>query len=1337
MVIPISDPASQFILSIAANLATDLLKAGYGWLRDKAIGNEEQRALQDVWLTAFITTLEILAETKDGEQLKSIAKQLDEFIKDEGTADLLLEQTLEQIPLDPLILRKRYRQCFPQPDVDFDFDNTIMILSDATLTALDEQARKQNSPLFNRLMVARHPRPPSGRQLVREPEITPIHIPFSTYSRQIKAFIKLYLGTPEQPVPFGGRTEELQALDDWLLGQHQPPNALIVAPGGSGKSALMVRWLDSVQRRDLGHVVFVPVSIRYSTASRLAFFSSLAAGLAAAHNDPAVAQQPGIDPRDVCIHLLERKYPASKPLLVVLDGLDEATGWELDQYFFPEQPSPHLRILVTARSVESKKTDRGWRKQLGWESPELARSISLKFLTRQGIAQVLAEMGDPLAGLAPKKDEIIDVLYHLSDQGDPLLVGLYVLRLREEGEAAGNLSKSDLEAMEPGLEGYFKLWAADLYKLWGDQPDIPKSIQHLFNLLAVALGPLLRKDIDALTEPADQVGWQSIDSGLAQIRRWIVGDGEADGYVFQHPRLTEYFHDRMYEWEHPTYEQRFIKYGERILGDLENGSRQPKNAPAYVLQYYAEHLEQVKAEPGAYYALICKGWLKAWYELERAYSGFLSDARRAWQLADQLFSEGKEISRSFGIQLRCALAQSSVTALSSNIPPELLASAFQIEILTATQVLVYVSTISNDGQKAEALMVIAPFLEAQIEAALKAALSIGDEYYRARAVIGLAPHLPVSLMPQALEAALAIGDEYYRARALSRLAPHLPEALMPQALEAALAIGKEYDRAEALSGLAPHLPEALMPQALEAALAIGDEYARAEALSGLAPHLPEALMPQALEAALGAALGAALAIGKEYARARALSGLAPHLPEALMPQALEAALEAALATEYEGDRGRALSGLAPHLPEALMPQALEAALAIGDEDDRERALSGLAPHLPEALLPQALEAAQAIGKEYARARALSGLAPHLPEALMPQALEAALAIGKEYDRAEALSGLAPHLPDALKPKALEAALAIGDEYARARALSGLAPHLPDALKPKALEAALEAALAIGDEYARAEALSGLAPHLPDALKPKALEAALGAALAIGKEYARARALSGLAPHLPNSLKPKALEAALEAAQAIGDEYARARALSGLAPHLPEALMPQALEAALEAVLAIGDEYAQAEALSGLAPHLPVSLMPQALELALAIGKEYARAETLSGLAPHLPEALMPQALEAALGAALAIGDEYYRARALSGLAPHLPEALMPQALEAALEAALEIGDEYDRERALSGLALHLPEALMPQALEAALAIGNEYARAEALSGLAPHLPEAIDASGAGGSAGDW
>ena len=72
--------------------------------------------------------------------------------------------------------------------------------------------------------------------------------------------------------------------------------------------------------------------------------------------------------------------------------------------------------------------------------------------------------------------------------------------------------------------------------------------------------------------------------------------------------------------------------------------------------------------------------------------------------------------------------------------------------------------------------------------------------YRAGALIGLVPHLPVDLLPQALAAAQAIGDEGNGTEALTGLAPHLPEPSKGQACQQALAaaqnIGDERTRAE-------------------------------------------------------------------------------------------------------------------------------------------------------------------------------------------------------------------------------------------------------------------------------------------------------------------------------------------------------------------------------------------------------------------------------------------------------------------------------------------------------------------------------------------------------------
>jgi len=695
-------------------------------------------------------------------------------------------------------------------------------------------------------------------------------------------------------------------------------------------------------------------------------------------------------------------------------------------------------------------------------------------------------------------------------------------------------------------------------------------------------------------------------------------------------------------------------------------------------------------------------------------ANFVKDISRAWAIAEANLTANR--TESISLQCRYALIFTSLNSLADNISPELMAALLEKEIWKPAQALAYVRQNKHSYSQAKGLEKIIKYLPSSSLSpeVLDAAIAIGDERNRARALVGLAPHLSQSLLSEALDAARAIGDELHRARVLVGLAPHLPQSLLSEALDATRAIGDELNRAQTLVELAPHLPEVL-PKALDAARAIGDEFNRAKALVELAPHLPEVL-PEALDAAR--------AIGDEFNRAKALMGLTPHSPEVLpealdaaraiedefyraialqlaphLPEVLLEALDAARAIGNEFYRAIALQGLASHLPKVL-PEALEAARAIRNESNRAIALQGLATYLPE-VLSEALDTARAIGDEFNRAIALVELAPHLPEVL-PEALDAARAIRNERYRADALQKLAPHLPEVL-PEALDAARNIGDENYLAIALQELAPHLPEALPE-----ALEAARAIRNESNRAIALVGLATHLPEAL-PEALEAAR----AIRNESNRAIALLGLATHLP-----EVLPEALDAARAIEDEFNRAYTLQQLAPHLPEVL-PEALEAAR----AIGDESNRAYTLQQLAPYLP-EVLPEALDAARNIGDEYYRAYTLQQLAPHLPEVL-PEALEAAR----AIKDELHRVKALQGLAPYLPEVLSE-----ALEAARTIGDEYHRVKALKGLAPYLPEVL-PEALEAARNIGDEANRAIALQELAPNLPqsllpEALEAVGA-------
>ncbi len=1075
------------------------------------------------------------------------------------------------------------------------------------------------------------------------------------YRTGVNNFLVEYLGTARYTVPFGGREADLARLDLWLDDPASPPYLLLSAPAGRGKSALLARWNRRLLTRGDLAVAFFPVSIRYNTNLASVVFATLTARLASLHNVPLPE---GTEPpvgiwRGLFGDYISRPLPGGRRLLLIVDGVDEAAGWEPGHDLFPFDPPPGLRVVLSARSRGG--DGDAWLEMLGWKGrPDLARSLGLERLTVEGVADVLSNMGSPLDLLAERVD-IVGQLHRLSE-GDPLLVRLYVDDLRKSGEAAARLQPKDLDKIPPGLDGYFRRWWDDQQRLWGErEPLLRPAVQALLNLLACALGPLSREDVLQLAPPKVELSTWTLGEALRPLNRLVIGDGKDQGFAFSHPRLRDYFYEEMAPTERQAMEGRFLSWGETTLKELNEGKRTPEQASPYLMQYYGTHLEQYysahlersKSGVEAFLALVSDGWRRAWEALDvGAYAGFLNDVDRAWRAAegaDRASLQAGALAPYIGAEARCALCRASINSLARNVPSALLKALVEHGTWTPARGLVYARLTTVASQGAESLTVLAPYLPADLlNQVLAAAQDIGDETNRAKALIGLVPHLPEPLKgqacQQALAAAQAIGDETNRVRELSRLAPHLPEPLKgqvcQQALDAAQAIGNEDNRAEALICLAPHLQVDLLSQALAAAHNIGlFRENRARVLTGLAPHLPEPLKGQACQQALDAALD----IDNKKNRASALTGLAPHLPEPLKGQACQQALDAAQTIGDEWSRAWALISLVPHLPEPLKgqacQQALDAVQAIGDELHRAWALTGLAPHLPADLMPKALDAAQAIRSEWSRARALIALVPYLAEPLKgqacQQALDAVQAIEYEFHRADALTGLAPHLAEPLKgqacQQALDAAQAIGNEQNRAEALAGLAPQLPMDLLPKALAAAQ----AIGDEGHRAEALTGLAPHLPVDLQRKAL----AAAQAIGNEIYRARALTDLVPHLSEPSKGRACQQALDAAQAIGNEIYRARALTDLVPHLPADLLPKALAAAQ----AFGAQERRVKALTDLAPHLarlPSSDLYDPWRKALHILADRTRQNLLSDL-----QALVP--VIRALGGPSALADVFH------------------------------------------------------------------------------------------------
>ena len=162
------------------------------------------------------------------------------------------------------------------------------------------------------------------------------------YAARIKNFLTEYLGTPEHPVPFGGRKRDFRSLDTWLDTPNTPPYLLLAAPAGHGKSALLARWSQQLLMRADVAVVFLPVSIRFNTNLPSVVFVALTARLAALHGEKistSLDAPPEIW-RGLMTEYLSRPLPDRRRLLLILDGIDEAAEWEPGPDLFPLSPPP-------------------------------------------------------------------------------------------------------------------------------------------------------------------------------------------------------------------------------------------------------------------------------------------------------------------------------------------------------------------------------------------------------------------------------------------------------------------------------------------------------------------------------------------------------------------------------------------------------------------------------------------------------------------------------------------------------------------------------------------------------------------------------------------------------------------------------------------------------------------------------------------------------------------------------------------------------------------------------------------------------------------------------------
>lgn len=217
-------------LSIAWNLVSRLFEAGGRLIVEEALGDEQQRALRDVFARATAVLLVEVARQKPDSRtsLESLGERFAGFFEDRWVAETLVGAALlpESPPYDRL--RNRFGELDPSPNsLPIDFEAAMRVLVNEVHRRLREEASKAGSPLHNLVEMSDLA---AIRRLLEQSE--PVKLP------DVATLAERHDLLPPPPALVLGRDEELQAVKH-ALGVGSPESSSEY--GGISRTTVAVR----------------------------------------------------------------------------------------------------------------------------------------------------------------------------------------------------------------------------------------------------------------------------------------------------------------------------------------------------------------------------------------------------------------------------------------------------------------------------------------------------------------------------------------------------------------------------------------------------------------------------------------------------------------------------------------------------------------------------------------------------------------------------------------------------------------------------------------------------------------------------------------------------------------------------------------------------------------------------------------------------------------------------------------------------------------------------------------------------------------------------------------
>jgi AAA ATPase domain/Trypsin-like peptidase domain len=465
---------------------------------------------------------------------------------------------------------------------------------------------------------------------------------------------------------FGGRLTERRKLDAFAA-EGSSGYFFVTGTSGYGKTSLLANWIEALRRRG-DTVVFHFFSRRMpETLEPEEAFVRLVEQLLAVHDlGGDLPRDDRVRLQSLYADLLQTPAPGGRPLIVVLDALDEVIETiRPGPRLFPQPLGAGVRVVFSARSMAEKK----WLAELGLTLPE-SQTLPLGQMDAEDIEDIVTR-----AGLKATPSMVATLLE--KTKGDPFYVSDVVRVLAEGGVDA-------VEALPTTHSAYLRAWWDDAIERVQDPGFV-----DLMGTLAALRAPLAPKELVAVSKE-DRLESARIGVLLKNAARYVDDD-----YWLRHDRIRQFVRDTLGD-DMATYQDRVIAFTGRW-----NDASATDAARAYGRRHAVQHLLEVDRFDEAL-ALVNSEFIAARWREDGSYAPLIAnlDAMLEWA------QDHPQTKTAMAYVPALAVMRETVRDLMRNLQPELFRAWVRLDKPASLRELID-SLPSHHGEARDPLLAVA------------------------------------------------------------------------------------------------------------------------------------------------------------------------------------------------------------------------------------------------------------------------------------------------------------------------------------------------------------------------------------------------------------------------------------------------------------------------------------------------------------------------------------------------------------------------------------------------------------------------------------------------------